>query len=287
MNKTTNTDGVIAAAATKKSAADKPAKAKTPSQVLDGLLNNSAVQNQLQSTLKENAGAFATSLVNLFRDDNMLQQCNPKEVLAEGLKAAALKLPIEKQLGFAYIIPFKDHGVPKPQFQLGYKGYLQLAMRTGSYKFINAGAVYEGEFKSADKLTGEVDLSGERISDKVIGYFAYIETVNGFKKAMYWTLEEVKKHASRYSKSYQKGSAIWRDNFDEMATKTVLRNLLSHYGIMSIEMSNAFTAENEPAPQLPESADREVEIIAEEVSNEPATEEAPKSPADDEYPFAE
>lgn len=246
---TTNTNGIIKAAAEK---ANAPAGscAQTPSQVLNGLLNNGAIQEQLKSTLKENAGAFVTSVLNVFREDSALQQCDAKLVLGEALKAAALKLPIEKQLGFGYLITYKDHGVPKPQFQLGYKGYIQLAERTGAYKYINAGAVYEGEFKSLDKLTGALDISGEKISDEIIGYFAYIETVSGFKKAYYWTKDEVKAHAQRYSKSFKAGSKIWADNFDEMATKTVLRNLLSHYGVMSVEINTAMVSEENPADAL-------------------------------------
>lgn len=146
MTTTTNTNGVIAAAAQTKPQ-EAPAKA-TPAQMLNSLLNNGAIQQTLKSTLDKNAGAFAASVMNLFNNDTLLQQCEPRAVLAEALKAAALKLPVEKQLGFAYIIPYKDHGVPKPQFQLGYKGYIQLAMRTGEYRYINAGKVYEGELKA-------------------------------------------------------------------------------------------------------------------------------------------
>lgn len=288
MNKTTNTDGIIAAAAQAEHTPTTQARA-TPAQVLNGLLNNGAIQQTLKSTLSNNSGAFAASVMNLFNNDKLLQQCEPKLVLAEALKAAALKLPIEKQLGFAYIIQFKDHGVPKPQFQLGYKGYIQLAMRTGQYRYINAGKVYEGELKSVDKLTGAVDLSGERVSDNVIGYFAYIETLNGFNKTYYWDKKQVQDHAKRYSKSYQKGSAIWRDNFDEMAIKTVLRNLLSHYGIMSIEMSQALTDEVIPAePSNMPVGNSEIEIEG-DVLDEPDNQNdgaSDATPADG-YPFEE
>lgn len=286
----TNTSGAIAAAAESAAPANPQVKKKTPVQILNELLSNKAIQNQLQSTLKENSGAFATSMTNLVIDDDLLQKCDQKEVLGEGLKAVALKLPIEKSLGFAYIIAYKDkNGVAHPQLQIGYKGFLQLAMRTGMYKHINAGLVYEGELRKIDKLTGEVDLSGEKISDKVVGYFAYIETVNGFKKAFYWAAEEVRKHADRYSKAYKKGAKIWKDNFHEMATKTVLRNLLSHYGVMSIEMSTALAAESEPAPSLSDIAfEQEVETTAEIVNNVPEnTENTPPPFAPDDYQFAE
>ena len=255
MTTTTNTNGVIAAAAQTKPQ-EAPAKA-TPAQMLNSLLNNGAIQQTLKSTLDKNAGAFAASVMNLFNNDTLLQQCEPRAVLAEALKAAALKLPVEKQLGFAYIIPYKDHGVPKPQFQLGYKGYIQLAMRTGEYRYINAGKVYEGELK------------GERVSDKIIGYFAYIETLNGFSKTYYWSREKLTEHVKKYSKAFQKGSAIWRDNFDEMAIKTVLRNLLSHYGIMSIEMSNALSDEAAPGKLLGEPTDDSEIIVNSDSPDEP------------------
>ena len=165
----------------------------------------------------------------------------------------SLKLPINKQLGFAYIIPRRDHGVWKPTFQLGYKGYIQLCMRTGAYRYINAGPVYEGELKRVDKLSGEVDLSGEPAGENapVIGYFAYMETLNGFRKCLYWSTDRLLQHVKRYSDSYKSGSKIWKDNFEEMAIKTVLRYLLSHWGVMSTEMEQAFQADNvEAADQM-------------------------------------
>ena len=220
------------------------AKPKSPASIMGEIVNASSTKKLLENTLKENSGAFAASIIDLYNTDTYLQACDPRAVFGECLKAASLKLPVNKQLGFAYIVPYKSKGVSLPQFQIGYKGLIQLAMRTGAYKHINAGEVYEGEFKGSDKLTGEIDISGEAVSDKIIGYFAYIETTNGFKKAMYWNKEKVKAHAKRYSKSYNSQSSAWASNFDEMATKTVLRNMLSHYGYMSVEMATAFEAED-------------------------------------------
>lgn len=298
MNKTTNTTGVIAAAAQQKPAAPTENKPRTPAQALNSLLNGTAIQQTLKSTLKENSGAFVTSVMNLFNNDNMLQQCEPKLVLGEALKAAALKLPVEKQLGFAYIIPYKSkikdkngnytQTVVLPQFQLGYKGYIQLAMRTGAYRYINADRVYEGELKSADKLTGAIDLTGEKTSDKVIGYFAYIETLNGFSKTFYWTKERVTAHASRYSKSYKSTNSIWKENFDEMAIKTVLRNLLSHYGVMSVEMSRAMSDE-EISAERPEIPSDSGEIIVDDTTlpdeETPEIEPQSASEGNEDYPF--
>ena len=228
MNNVTNIGNAIATA----TAAPKPTQQKTPSQMMNAVLSAEATQKMLGGMLGEKRGAFVASVLDLYGSDTYLQKCPAGEVFKECLKAVSLDLPISKQLGFAYVIPYKGH----PQFQIGYKGMIQLAMRTGAYKHINAGTVYEGEFVKADKLTGEVDISGEKLSEEVVGYFAYIETINGFSKAEYWTRERVLTHAAKYSKSYQQGAAIWRENFDEMATKTVLRNLLSHWGVMSVQM---------------------------------------------------
>lgn len=236
-----NAENVIVAATEKQQVAQ---KSKTAANIMGDILNAEATKKLLKNTLKENAGAFSASILDLYNTDYTLQKCDPRAVFGECLKAASLKLPINKQLGFAYVVPYKSDGKSIPQFQIGYKGLIQLALRTGAYRYINAGPVYEGEFKSADKLTGEVDLSGEKVSDEVVGYFAYIETTNGFKKALYWTKKKVTKHASDYSKSYQKSNSAWATKFDEMATKTVLRNLLSHYGYMSIEMANSIDAED-------------------------------------------
>jgi recombination protein RecT len=123
------------------------------------------------------------------------------------------------------------------------KGMIQLAMRTGAYRYINSDVVYEGEYVSENKLSGMVNLSGERASDTVIGYFAYIETLNGFQRCLYWTREKVISHAKRHSKSYP-NSAAWVNSFDEMAKKTVLRNLLSKYGVMSVEFQDALITDH-------------------------------------------
>lgn len=238
--KTTKQQGMITATANK--VPTRVAHA-TPLTSLKDILGKNTIMQQFQNALKDGSGAFATSIVDLYSSDKYLQGCEPGAVIAECLKAATLKLPINKQLGFAYVIPYKDHGVLKPQFQLGYKGYIQLAIRSGFYKHINVDTVYEGEYKGANKTTGEIDVNGEKTGDKAIGYIAHIETLNGFSKTMYWTREAVIKHANQYSKSYKAGSSIWAEHFDEMAQKTVLRNLLSHYGLLSVEMQATMSNE--------------------------------------------
>lgn len=239
------------------------------------VLSAQSVREQFQNTLKENAGAFITSIIDLYSTDSYLQQCDPNLVVMEALKAATLKLPINRQLGFAYIVPYKNSkGQYIPQFQIGYKGYIQLAMRTGQYKNINAGIVYEGIKVHKDLLTGEIHFTGEPTSDKPQGYFAYMELINGFKKTVYMTHGEVVAHAKRYSKSFNSANSAWQTNFEEMALKTVLRRLLSKYGILSTEMVTALTSdrdediENEVTAEIEENANKEViDIKPEEVKD--------------------
>jgi recombination protein RecT len=212
---------------------------------LKALLNVDSVQAQFQNALKENAGAFIASIIDLYGSDQYLQKCDPNAVIMEALKAATLKLPINKQLGFAYIVPYKKNGKPIPQFQLGYKGYIQLAMRTGQYKFLNAGTVPEGMEVERDILTGQIKFTGEPTGNNVRGYFAHMELLNGFSKTVYMSKEEVVAHAKRYSASYNSSSSAWKTNFDEMAMKTVTRRLLSKYGILSTDMISALTSDQD------------------------------------------
>lgn len=126
------------------------------------VMNNSYYQSLLQSSLKENKGAFCTSLMEIFSSDEKLLQCKPNDLMAEALKAASLRLPLNKQLGQAYLLPFKNKGVMNPTLVIGTKGYLQLAMRTGKYETINADVVYEGEFNHYDKVTGRATFRALR-----------------------------------------------------------------------------------------------------------------------------
>ncbi len=246
----------------------KPAVAK-PIERLKNILAAQSVQEQFKAVLQENAGAFVASIIDLYNTDRTLQMCDPKNVVMEALKAASLKLPINKQLGFAWIVPYRDGktGQYIPTFQLGYKGYIQLCMRTGTYRYINADAVYEGELVKCDKLTGEIEIDPtKRTSDKKVGYFAFIETLNGFRKTLYMTVEEVTKHAQQYSKSFGSKNSVWATDFDSMALKTCLRLLLSKYGIMSVEMQRAYIDDSSDTVYLAD------EAILED------TEDAPETP---------
>lgn len=240
MNKST----IQNALSTQQNAAVDKKAPKTPGARMDHILRSEALQTQFQNTLREKAPAFTASIIDLYSSDTYLQKCDPAAVALECLKAATLDLPINKQLGFAWVVPYTKNGKQIPQFQLGYKGYIQLAQRTGAYKFINADVVYDGELAGRDKLTGCIDLNGEKLSDKVAGYFAYIETLNGYSKTLYMSYDEVVAWAKRYSKSYSNQSSAWASNFDEMAIKTCLRRLISKWGIMSVQMVQAFESED-------------------------------------------
>jgi recombination protein RecT len=209
------------------------------------VLNGNQIRAQLKNSLKNNAGAFMSSMLDLYSSDTTLQKCDPKEVAMECLKAASLNLPIVKSLGFAYVVPYKN----KPTFTIGYKGLIQLAQRTGQYKYVNADVVYEGELVQKDKLSGMIDISGEKISDKVIGYFAYFKLLNGFEKMLYMSKEEVIAWKDRYSPSAKSSYSPWNTDFDKMAMKTCLRRLLSTYGVMSAEMQKAIVEDKEPVSE--------------------------------------
>lgn len=152
------------------------------------------------------------------------------------------------------------------------KGYIQLCMRTGAYRYINADVVYEGELVKHDKLTGEIEIDPfERISNKKIGYFAFIETLNGFRKTLYMTVEEVIEHAQQYSKGYSSKNSVWATDFDAMALKTCLRLLLSKYGIMSVEMQKAYIEDSSDIVSLADEAiEAEVGSFEVEEVEEPA-----------------
>lgn len=222
--------------------------------ILKSIMMAESVQEQFKNALAENSGAFVASVIDLYNGDTNLQKCEPKAVVMEALKAATLKLPINRSLGFAYIVPYnnnrKDQNgnwqkIVTPQMQIGYKGLIQLAMRTGQYKFINADVVYDGEVSTVNKLTGEIDFTGDKKSDKVVGYFSYIELLNGFSKTLYMTKEKVDAHAKKYSKTFGSNGSPWTVNYEDMALKTVLKGLLGRYGYLSVEMMNAFDHDQE------------------------------------------
>ncbi len=209
-------------------------------------LNDNFVQSQMNAVLKENAQSFAASIIELYAGDKYLQECDPKQVIMQALKAAALKLPVIKTLGYAWIVAYRG----QPQFQIGWKGVLQLAIRSGEFRIINADKVYEGEYRTTNRLTGEFDLNGMATGQNVIGYFAHFELKNGFSKTLFMTKEKVNAHAAKYSKSYNIAGTPWKTEFDAMAIKTVLTNLLKKWAPLSVEMQEAITGDEDAADRV-------------------------------------
>ena len=224
-----------------------------------GIINSQTIRAQIGNSFRdpEMRGAFLSSMIDLYSGDSALQKCDPEKVALEAVKAAAPHLPLVKALGYAYVVPYK--GVPT--FTIGYKGLIQLAQRTGQYKIINADVVYEGELKGFDKLSGIPDISGERISDTVVGYFAYFRLVNGHEHVFYMSKPDMEKYAKRYSPAYNSSYSPWKTEFDKMAMKTVLRQLLSKWGPTSTEMQKAEMLDDKgttPEQEIQERANREM-----------------------------
>jgi recombination protein RecT len=203
---------------------------------LSQYLRNDNVVKRLNQLVGDNAEKWISTILTVGTSSPQLRECDPKTIVHAAIQSISLKLDIDKNLGFAHIVPYGKVA----QFQMGYKGFIQLAIRSGKYQTINADVVYEGEIEKPNKLTGELVINEDnKKSDKIIGYFAYFKTTNGFEKSLYMTKEQIEKHAKTYSKSFNNEKGRWKLDFDKMALKTVLKALLSKYGILSIDMQNA------------------------------------------------
>lgn len=209
-----------------------------------------AVNVRLDELLGKRAPQFVTSLVAAANANKALNDCSPETVVSAALIAASMDLPINQNLGFAYLIPYTlDKGKKTErtecQFQMGYKGFIQLAQRSGFYKTINASEVKEGEIANFDRLTGEIefkwiDNQSEREKANTSGFVAYFRLLNGFEKSLYMTVEELESHAKKYSKNFARyGSGLWSDDFDSMAKKTVLKLLISKFGPLNTQLQKA------------------------------------------------
>ncbi len=200
------------------------------------MIGMKSTQERFEKMLGKKSAGFLSSLLSLVNNDSLLMKAEPKSILAAAATAASLDLPINQSLGKAWIVPYKG----KAQFQLGYKGAIELAQRSGKMKFITMTPVYEGEMENWNRFN-ETFTPSEKISDHVVGYFASFELLNGFKKSTYWTKEEVIKHAKRFSKTFSSGP--WQTDFNAMACKTVLLSIIKTYAPMSIEMAQAMEAD--------------------------------------------
>ena len=201
--------------------------------------NAPAVKAKFQEVLKGKENEFVASLLSVVTNNNLLMKASNESIMTAAMKAAVLNLPIEPSLGQAYIVPYGREA----QFQLGYKGLIQLAQRSGKYKSINSGVVYKSQFISYNPLFEELEIDFTQPQDEVIGYFAAFKLLNGFEKVTYWTKEQAYAHGKRFSKSFNNGP--WKSDFDAMAQKTLLKQIISKYGPLSIEMEQAIVADNE------------------------------------------
>ena len=265
-------------------------------QGINTYLQSEAVKNNIISVIgKDESQRFISSVVSAVQTNPQLAECTNSSILSSALLGHSLKLPQSPQLQMFYLVPFnnkkkitdangkeKEVKVKEAVFQLSYRGYLQLAMRSGQYKKINATDIREGELKSFNPITEEYVFEAitdyeKRKSLPVIGYYAYFEMTNGYRKELYWSKEQMEAHAKKYSASYRQGwsSSFWTSDFDAMALKTMLRQLISKWGMMSVDMEKAYQNDmaiedengnpiyvdnvpDEPAPAVDVYADAEV-----------------------------
>lgn len=216
----------------------------TPINQLKKMLSSDSIKSRFKEILGQKAPGFISSILSVANGNTMLQGAEAQSVLNAAVIAATLDLPINPNLGYAAIVPYNDRkkGTCVAQFQLQYKGLVELCLRSGQFASLIDEVVYEGQLVRKNKFTGEYIFDEDaKTSDKVIGYMAYFRLVNGFEKTFYMTLEEVEKHAKTYSQTYKNGYGVWKDNFDVMARKTVLKLLLSKYAPKSIQMQQALT----------------------------------------------
>lgn len=223
---------------------------QTQNQGLSAYLTSDAVRKRINDVVGGKDGQrFISSIVSAVNANESLKECTPQSIFSAALLGESLKLSPSPQLGQYYLVPFngKEKG-KNAQFQLGYKGYIHLAIRSGQYKKLNVLAIKEGELVRFDPLTEEIEVNlieDEEVREeaKTTGYYAMFEYTNGFRKAIYWSKKKMEAHAKKYSKSYCKSSSVWQTNFDAMAYKTMLRQLISKWGIMSIDMVSALDAD--------------------------------------------
>lgn len=213
-------------------------------------MTSTVVQKKVNDILgdEKSGKRFISAIVSAVNNNPQLKECDNASILSGALLGESLNLSPSPQLGNYYLVPFKDKDRGQvATFQLGYKGYIQLAIRSGQYKKLNVLAIKDGELIKYDPLNEEIEVNliedeEKREKAKTIGYYAMFEYVNGFKKAMYWSKAKMEAHALQYSKGYQakKGYTFWEKDFDAMAFKTMLRQLISKWGIMSVDMQQAY-----------------------------------------------
>lgn len=249
---------------------------QVPVKSIANFLNAPSTSKFLQETLSEKKAEFVSNLIALCDSDNNLAQCEPSQLMKCAMNATSLNLPLNKNLGYAYVIAYK--GIPS--FQIGYKGLIQLAIRTGQYKFINATEIREGEIRH-NKITGEVIFNGEKPDAPIVGYMSYLELVNGFTASLYMTEEQLEQHAVRFSQTYKNdkqygnSTSKWSDPLARpaMCKKTVLKLLLGTYGLMTTEFAKALDSDNDDEGSTSGHRFEEAEIVQQGEPNEEQSDE--------------
>lgn len=256
---------------------------KEQKQTFSAFLATDAMKKKINEMVGGKDGQqFVTAIISAVSTNPQLAECENSSIVSAALLGQALKLSPSPQLGQYYIVPFNnsERGCKVAQFQLGYKGYIQLAIRSGQYKKINVLAIKEGELIEYDPLNEEIKVNlieDEELREQAetIGYYAMFEYMNGFRKTIYWTKQKMEAHALKYSKGYKakKGYTFWEKDFDGMAYKTMLRQLISKWGIMSVDMQ---TAMEKDMAVIKENGDyeyidnnsNEIDVVSNEKSNE-------------------
>ena len=226
---------------------------KTQKQTFSAFLSTDAMKKKINEMVGGEKGQqFITAIISAVSTNPQLAECDHSTILSAALVGQALNLSPSPQLGQYYMVPFNDNkrGCKVAQFQIGYKGYIQLAIRSGYYKKLNVLAIKEGELVKYDVLNEDIEVKliedeEEREKAPTIGYYAMFEYLNGFRKTLYWTKKHMEAHAEKYSMGYKahKGYTFWEKDFDGMAYKTMLRQLISKWGIMSVDMQKAMESD--------------------------------------------
>ena len=206
------------------------------------------VKAKFQEMLGNRATSFITSVLQIVSQSDLLANADPQSIMQAAAMAATLDLPLNNNLGFAYIVPYnarqKDGSYKQvAQFQMGYKGFIQLAQRSGQFKTISATPIYEGQLIEQNPLTGFVFDFTKKSSDKIIGFASYFALLNGFEKTWYMSSDQLQAHGKKFSQTFKKDFGLWKDDFEGMAIKTVLKLLLSKYAPLSVEMQKAVIAD--------------------------------------------
>jgi recombination protein RecT len=207
------------------------------------LFERDDVKKKFQELMGKNATAFITSVLQIVSSNEKLKKADPTSVYQSAAMAATLNLPLNNNLGFAYIVPYKqkrgNEYVDVAQFQLGYKGFIQLAQRSGQFKELDSKEVYEGQHVEDDTMKGFHFEWKQKKSDKIIGFVAWFKLINGYEAILYMTTEQLKSHGLKYSQTFKSGFGLWKDDFESMAKKTVIKLLLAKFAPLSVDMQKA------------------------------------------------